>query len=149
MLKLKLITLVFLLSFSSLAQALTCKINNPILSFEKYDPQSEQSKIGTATVTISCFNMKADTHYALALVNKNSILSMMKGDEIIYYQLYTSSDHEKIWNEENIITGIVQNNSGKGLDEKIIYGRVLPGQLGAKFGTYTGASNPVIINLSY
>jgi spore coat protein U-like protein len=148
-LKYFIIFLVFIFSDLNLALAHICNVSNPILSFGQYDPRPGASNTSTSTVTVTCSDMKADVPYTLTLYKSKQAFSMSKGDDVMYFQLYTSVNYSTLWDENNTISGVVKNNAGNGSDLRTVYAKIIPNQIGKKSGAYNSATDPVIITLHY
>jgi spore coat protein U-like protein len=93
--------------------------------------------------------MKSDVPYSLSLIKTKQLLSMTKAGDIINYQLFTTASYTTIWDDKNVISGVVVNNAGNGSDTKTVYGKIVSNQSGIKSGAYNSAADPVIINLKY
>jgi spore coat protein U-like protein len=133
----------------TLVHGAICRFNNPNLAFGLYDPRPGASNTSTATITVVCSDMKSDVPYSLSLIKTKQLLSMTKGGDIINYQLFTTASYATIWDDKNVISGVVVNNAGNGSDTKTVYGKIVSNQSGIKSGAYNSAADPVIINLSY
>jgi len=159
MFKLKFLIIFFLLSFNlQFAKAelaakadlvSKCTVNTPNFLFDQYKPAKSESNFAIANVTVSCSNMKQDIPYSLSLDKPKQLFIMSKGNEIMYYQLFTSSNYATLWDDKNIISGIVKNSNGFGSDTKTIYGKILRNDIAKRTGAYNVSSDPVIITLYY
>ena len=126
-----------------------CSVNSPSFPFETYKPSKTAANAITATVTVSCNNMKQDIPYSLGLSKPQQLFIMNKGTEIMYYQLFTAANYATLWYDTNIISGIVKNNGGFGSDTRTIYAKILRNDIAKKTGAFNLRSDPVIINLYY
>jgi len=126
-----------------------CSVNSPSFPFETYKPSKTESNSITATVTVSCNNMKQDIPYSLSLSKPSQLFIMNKGTEIMYYQLFTAANFATLWDDTNTISGIVKNNKGVGSDTRTIYAKILRNDIAKKTGAFNLRSDPVIINLYY
>ena len=126
-----------------------CSVNSPSFPFETYKPSKTAANAITATVTVSCNNMKQDIPYSLGLSKPQQLFIMNKGTEIMYYQLFTAANYATLWDDTNTISGIVKNNNGVGSDTRTIYAKILRNDIAKKTGAFNLRSDPVIINLHY
>jgi spore coat protein U-like protein len=159
MFKLKFLIIFFLLSFNlqfakaELAAKVDivskCTVSTPSFSFDQYKPAKTESNSVIANVTVSCSNMRQDIPYSLSLDKPKQLFIMSKGNEIMYYQLFTSANYATLWDDTNVISGIIKNNNGFGSDTKTIYGKILRNDIGKRTSAYNVSSDPVIINLYY
>ena len=150
------VAVVFLNSQQSYAQSkaqadtvANCTVNTPSFPFETYKPSKTESNSITATVTVSCNNMKQDITYSLSLSKPSQLFIMNKGTEIMYYQLFTGANFATLWDDTNTISGIVKNNKGVGSDTRTIYAKILRNDIAKKTGAFNLRSDAVIINLYY
>ena len=150
------VAIVFLNSQQSYAQSsaqaeiiANCTVNSPSFPFETYKPSKTESNSITATVTVSCNNMKQDITYSLSLSKPSQLFIMNKGTKIMYYQLFTAANFATLWDDTNTISGIVKNNKGVGSDTRTIYAKILRNDIAKKTGAFNLRSDPVIINLYY
>jgi spore coat protein U-like protein len=126
-----------------------CTVNSPSFPFETYKSSKTESNSITATVTVSCNNMKQDIPYSLSLSKASQLFIMNKGTEIMYYQLFTAANFATLWDDTNTISGIVRNNNGVGSDTRTVYAKILRNDIAKKTGAFNLRSDPVIINLHY
>jgi spore coat protein U-like protein len=148
----KLFIYIFILGSISASnvQASTCRIAEGRLNFGKYDNFASNVNAKTVgEITIVCSNMTGDVNYSLALTNNKLSIGNGKGG-LLYYNLYTSPNYTALWNETNLITGIVKNMNGSGMDVKPMYGEViLTNKNNITSGEYTSHSNPPMVKLIY
>jgi spore coat protein U-like protein len=158
--KLKFLIIFFLASIISLQQALAqteamadikanCTVSNPSFPFITYAPGKKEANAITADIVVTCTRMTADIPYSLSVSKPKQLFIMNKGTEIMYYQLFTTSNHTLLWDDTNTITGIVKNVKGGGSDTKTIYGKILRNDIGKRTGAFNLRSDPVIIDLYY
>ena len=148
----KLLVCTFILGLISASNVLasTCRIAEGRLNFGKYDNFASNVNAKTVgEITIVCSNMTGDINYSLALTNNKLSIGNGKGG-LLYYNLYTSANYTALWNETNLITGIVKNMNGSGMDVKPMYGEViLTNKNNITSGEYTSHSNPPMVKLIY
>jgi len=159
MFKLKFLIIFFLVNFSlQIAKAQSpakadatanCSVGKPSFPFVTYKPGKTESNSISANVTVSCSNMKQDIPYSLGLDKPQQLFIMNKGNEIMYYQLFTSTNYATLWDDTNTISGIVKNNNGVGSDTRTIYGKIIRNDIAVRTGAFNIKSDPVIINLYY
>jgi spore coat protein U-like protein len=159
MFKLKFLIIFFAVTFSlQQAQAqqdakadiiANCTASNPSFPFLTYKPGVKEANAVKADIVVTCKNMKQDIPYSLGLSKPKQLFIMNKGNEIMYYQLFTSENHSMLWDDTNTISGIVKNNGGNGSDKRTIYGKILRNDIGAKTGAINIKSDPVRVNLYY
>jgi spore coat protein U-like protein len=148
-LKFLIIFLVFIFIGTNKSDANICSVSSPTLSFGQYDARPGALNTSTATVTVTCSDMKADTPYTLTLYKSKQSFAMSHGADIMYYQLFTSANYTTVWDNLNSISGIVKNNGGNGSDTKTVYAKIITNQIGKSSGAYNSGADPVMINLNY
>ena len=148
----KLFIYIFVLGLISTSNLLasSCRIAEGRLNFGKYDNFASDTTAKTVgEITVVCSNMTGDVKYSLALTNNKLSIGNGKGG-LLYYNLYTSPSYTALWNENNLITGIVKNMNGSGMDVKAMYGEViLSNKNSMTSGEYTSHSNPPMVKLIY
>ena len=159
MFKLKFLIIFFAVTFSlQQAQAqqdakanitANCSASNPSFPFLTYKPGTKEANVVKADITVTCKNMKQDIPYSLGLSKPKQLFIMNKGNEIMYYQLFTSENYSMLWDDTNTISGIVKDNGGNGSDTRTIYGKILRNDIGARTGAINIKSDPVRVNLYY
>ena len=126
-----------------------CSASNPSFPFLTYAPGKTEANAITANIVVTCKNMKQDVPYSLGLSRPQQLFIMNKGTEIMYYQLFITENHSILWDDTNVISGIVKNNGGSGSDTRTIYGKILRNDIGKRTGAFNIKSDPVIVNLYY
>jgi spore coat protein U-like protein len=126
-----------------------CSVTNPSFPFLTYAPGKNEANAITANIVVTCKNMKQDVPYSLGLSRPQQLFIMNKGTEIMYYQLFITENHSILWDDTNVISGIVKNNGGSGSDTRTIYGKILRNDIGKRTGAFNIKSDPVIVNLYY
>jgi spore coat protein U-like protein len=148
----KLFIYIFVLGLISVSNVLasSCRVAEGRLNFGKYDNFASDTTAKTVgEITVVCSNMTGDVKYSLALTNNKLSIGNGKGG-LLYYNLYTSPSYTALWNENNLITGIVKNMNGSGMDVKAMYGEViLSNKNSMTSGEYTSHSNPPMVKLIY
>jgi spore coat protein U-like protein len=148
----KLFIYIFVLGLISASNVLasSCRVAEGRLNFGKYDNFASDTTAKTVgEITVVCSNMTGDVKYSLALTNNKLSIGNGKGG-LLYYNLYTSPSYTALWNENNLITGIVKNMNGSGMDVKAMYGEViLSNKNSMTSGEYTSHSNPPMVKLIY
>jgi spore coat protein U-like protein len=148
----KLFIYIFVLGLISVSNVLasSCRVAEGRLNFGKYDNFASDTTAKTVgEITVVCSNMTGDVKYSLALTNNKLSIGNGKGG-LLYYNLYNSPSYTALWNENNLITGVVKNMNGSGMDVKAMYGEViLSNKNSMTSGEYTSHSNPPMVKLIY
>ena len=148
----KLFIYIFVLGLISASNVLasSCRVAEGRLNFGKYDNFASDTTAKTVgEITVVCSNMTGDVKYSLALTNNKLSIGNGKGG-LLYYNLYNSPSYTALWNENNLITGVVKNMNGSGMDVKAMYGEViLSNKNSMTSGEYTSHSNPPMVKLIY
>lgn len=131
----------------------SCAVSNSTLAFGSYNPISASPTVSTATVSVNCAAIFAQTvpfTVLLSAGNSGNAANrrMSSGGSNLPYNIYTTASFARIWDDSTGVTGSVTLMGffpARGTANLTAYGRILAGQL-APVGTY---ADTLIIILNF